>query len=197
MINKFKNIKKYQPYIVIFVVVNFAYFMLNIGKNDKFKTLISFYGSLSIFISVYSLNLQINQSTLNRISSDTVYINKIFTDIDGDIYNFFSKNDKLSYYHNELYDKKTEYKNEDRNVPLEKLISFKILSNVETLINYIDALKTSNGMTKQLIIAENKLKKLLNMFLKSSIFIEHWKEYRNTIAMEWTIDYFDLYFEYY
>lgn len=197
MIQKFKNIKKYQKYIVIFAIVNIAYFMLNIGKNDKFKTLISFYGSLSIFISVYSLNMQINQSTLNRISSDTVYINKIFTDIDSDIYGFFSKNDKLSYYYDELYDKKTEYKKEDRNIPLEKLISFKILSNVETLINYIDALKTANGMSNQLTIAENKLKKLLILFLKSPIFVEHWKEYKNTIAMNWTMDYFDLYFEYY
>ena len=197
MIKEIKNIKKYQTYIIIFAVVNFAYFMLNIGKNDKFKTLISFYGSLSIFISVYSLNMQINQSSLNRISSDVVYINKIFTDIDSDIYNFFSKNDKLSYYYDELYDKKTEYKKEDRNIPLEKLISFKILSNVETLINYLDALKTANGITSQLIIAEKKLKKLLNLFIKSLIFVEHWKEYKKTLATQWTIDYIDLWCEYY
>ncbi len=197
MIKEIKNIKKYQTYIIIFALVNFAYFMLNIGKNDKFKTLISFYGSLSIFISVYSLNMQINQSSLNRISSDVVYINKIFTDIDSDIYIFFSKNDKLSYYYDELYDKKTEYKKEDRNIPLEKLISFKILSNVETLINYLDALKTANGISSQLIIAEKKLKKLLNLFIKSLIFVEHWKEYKKTLATQWTIDYVDLWCEYY
>jgi hypothetical protein len=196
MIKRIKN-TNYYIFIFIFIIIHFIYFTLNVGKNDKFKTLVSFYASLSIFISVYSLYLQINNTKLNRISSDVVYINKVLSDIDNDIYNFFSKNEKMNYYYNELYNGITDYKEEDRNIQLEKLISFKILSNSETLINYIDALKYASGITSELNIAEIKLKKILNMFIKSKIFVENWKNYSKKIAMDWTKDYFDLYFEYY
>lgn len=178
-------------------MIHVLYFTLNIGKNDKFKTLISFYGSLSIFITVYSLYNQINQTVLNRISSDVTYVNNIFSNIDNDIYNFFSKNDKMNYYYNELYYGISNYKLEDRNIQLEKILSFKLLSNIETLINYMDAIKSAGGITSELDIAEVKLKKILNIFLKSKIFVDNWKEYSKLIAMNWTKDYFDLYFEYY
>lgn len=197
MIKRIKNIKNYYPLISIFIFVHFIYFGLNIGKNDKFKTLISFYGSLTIFISTYSLYMTINNNRLNRLSSDVVYINKVFSDMDNDIYNFFSKNDKMNYYYKELYENISNYKEEDRNILLEKLISFKILSNFETLINYIDALKSGNGNLNELEIAEIRLKKILKIFLKSKIFVENWKQFSKEIAMDWTKDYFDLYFEYY
>jgi hypothetical protein len=196
MIKRIKNIKNYYNIIFILIIIHVLYFTLNIGKNDKFKTLISFYGSLSIFISTYSLYNQINQTTLNRISSDVTYVNQIFSDIDNDIYTFFSINDKMNYYYNELYYGTSNYKLEDRNIQLEKILSFKLLSNIETLINYIDALKVAGGITNELDIAEVKLKKILNTFLKSKIFVDNWKEYSKTIAMNWTKDYFDLYFEY-
>jgi len=61
----------------------------------------------------------------------------------------------------------------------------------------MDAIKTTTTITDELKIAEEKLKKLLNLFIKSKIFVENWKEYSKTIAMIWTKDYFDLYFEYY
>jgi hypothetical protein len=194
MFENLDYLKKNQRYIIFFIFINFAYFGLNIGKNDKFKTLISFYGSLSIFISVYSLLMQINQSKLNRISNDIVYINKIFSDIDNDIYSFFSKNESMKYYYYELYEQNSDYKEENRNKELEKLFTFKILSNAETLINYIDALKSANSKTEQINIAETKLKKLLKNLLKSKIFVENWKQYSKIIAMDWTKDYFDLYF---
>lgn len=197
MNNKIINIHDNYLYIIIFIIINIAYFFLNIELNDKFKTLISFYGSLSVFISIYSLYLSINNNKLNRISNDIVYINKIFSDIDNDIYIFFKNNDGIKYYYNELYSGISNYTEENRNTQLETLISYKILSNAETLINYIDTLKSANGMTSELNIAEIKLKNLLNLFLKSKIFIQNWKEYSNKIAMGWTKDYFDLYFEYY
>lgn len=194
MIEYIKNLKNHKIYIIIFIVINVLYFTLNIGENDKFKTLISFYGSLSIFISIYSLLLQINQSKLNRISNDIVYINKIFSDIDNDIYTFFEKNDNMYYYYYELYTGTSNYTDKDRKLELEKLLSYKILSNAETIINYIDSLNSADGETSQLKIAELKLKKLLNKFIKSKIFNEYWIEYRDTIAMNWTKDYFALYF---
>lgn len=197
MVKREKNNQVYYIYIAIFIAINFLYFYLNMGNNDEFKTLVSFYASLSIFISSYSLYLQINSSKLNRISSDVAYVNKIFSDIDFDVYNFFSKNTKINYYYDELYKNISNYKEEERDKQLEKLISFRILSNVETLINYTDALKLQNGSSSEIEIAEIRLKKLLEMFLKSKIFVENWKEYSTTIAMDWTRDYFDLYFEYY
>jgi hypothetical protein len=197
MNKRINNISKYYLFIFIIIIIHVAYFTFNIASNEKFKTLISFYASLSIFISVYSLYIQINNTNLNRISSDVVYINNVLSDIDNNIYNFFSKNEKMKYYYSELYNGISDYKEEDRNIQLEKLISFKILSSSETLINYIDALKTANGITSELTIAEIKLKKILAMFIKSKIFVENWKNYSKNIAMDWTKDYFDLYFEYY
>ena len=167
MIRRIKNIKKYYPYLAVFIFIHLLYFALNIGKNDNIKTLISFYGSLSIFISTYSLYMSINNNKLNRITSDVVYINNVFSNMDNDISNFFSKNTKMVYYYNELFNNISDYKEKDRDINLEKLISFNIISSIETLINYIDALKSANGLTYELDIAEVKLKKRINIFLKS------------------------------
>ena len=53
-----------------------------------------------------------------------------------------------------------------------------------------------NKSSFQLIIAEEKLKKLLNLFFKSKIFLEHWDHFRNKLALKWTKDYIDLYVDY-
>jgi amino acid permease len=91
MNKRIKNVKNYYPFIIIFIIIHFLYFTVKIGSNDKFKTLISFYGSLSIFISTYTLFMTINNTKLNRISSDVVYLNKVLSDMDNDIYNFIKQ----------------------------------------------------------------------------------------------------------
>lgn len=189
-----KNYKKnnYLIMIIIFILVNLLYFKLNIGENTKLKTLIAFYGSLSIFMTIYTFATQLNQNALNRLSSDVVYVNQVFSNIDNDIFNFFQKNDKLMYYYDELYGFPHKYEEKDRNKSLEKLISKRLCTHIDILINYIDSLKVMNGSSSGVIDAEEKLKKVLKLFLGSKIFVENWKEYSTQIALDWTNDYIDI-----
>lgn len=192
-----KNYKKnnYLIYIIIFILINLLYFRFDFGNNTKLKTLIAFYGSLSIFLSVTSFAMTAKQATLTRLSSDVVYVNQVFSNLDNDIYNFFQKYDKLMYYYNELYNVPTTYKEEDRNFNLEKIISKRICTHFDILINYIDSLKVMDGASSEIKNAEDKLKKILQLFLKSKIFVENWKEYSSKIALDWTNDYIEMNFD--
>ena len=100
----------------------------------------------------------------------------------------------MQYYYDELFYNTSNYKETDRNIALEKIISNQILSGIDSLINYIDSYKISHGENFQLTIMQTKLNRILTQFMKSKIFIENWNKFKNSFALDWTKTYIQLYF---
>jgi hypothetical protein len=100
----------------------------------------------------------------------------------------------MKYYYDELFNGIIHKDETIRDYNLEEIISNNLLTNIDSLINYIDAYKLSNGTNFQLEIMEDKLKILLEQFIKSPIFVNNWNRFKNILALSWTKTYFSLYF---
>jgi hypothetical protein len=201
-INTINNIKKYiqenKQFTIIIVILSVAhivYFKFNINKSEGFNNLLKTYASFSILLTVYSLYNQSVNTYVGTVNTQINYYNGLVQGINDKIATFFATNKNMHYYYDELFYNISNYKETDRNIALEKIISNQILSGIDSLINYIDSYKKVNINNFQLNLAEEKIKKLLGLFMKSKIFFEHWKQFRKTLALNWTKDYIDLYFD--
>jgi hypothetical protein len=140
-----------------------------------------------------SLNYQYFETIRTQVNT----YNLMFDELNTSIYDYFTTNQKLKYYYDELYYQQSNYTDADRNKLLEQIITGKILSHVDSFINYIDSFKKINKTNFQIFITEEKLKKLLNLFFKSKIFLENWSYFKKNLSLKWTVDYVDLYIDYY
>jgi hypothetical protein len=185
-------IKNNWIWILLIIIFHFLFFKYNISDNKNIKTLFSFYGSCAFITSIISIYIQIRNQSANLITTQINYFNTIIDAINLNIYDYFTKNSSMQYYYNELYYNISDYNENTRNKYLEKIISMKILSNIDSVINYIDSFRIINGESFQIVIAEEKLLNLLKLFFKSKIFIEHWTFFKENIALQWTVDYIEL-----
>jgi NhaP-type Na+/H+ and K+/H+ antiporter len=101
----------------------------------------------------------------------------------------------MNYYYDELYNDKINIDNSIRNINIEQIITNNILINIDALINYINSFKITNGTNFQLKIMESKLLKILRQYMKSKIFVENWNKFKESIALDWTKQYIELYFD--
>lgn len=178
----------------LFIVIPLLYFKFDFGNNKTFKNLIEIYGSLGSILIVYSIykSNQINYSSI--INDELNSLNQLLQNITSSCTSFFINNPNMKYYYDELFNNSINMNNVIRNTDLEEIITNDILTNIDSLINYINSYKISNGENFQLTIMENKLKKLLGQFIKSKIFLENWNKYKISFALDWTKTYIKVYF---
>jgi len=198
---QFENIINYIKKNIFFIILiifglHFIYFKSNIGKNPKVKTLISIYGvsALSLLLSVFGAYNAAKINYVNTINSQISYLNQLFQNITQSISTFFTNNKNMKYFYDELYNNIENTDETIRDTNLEQVLTNNILINVDALINYIDSFKITSGTNFQIKVMEEKLLKLLKQFMRSKIFVENWKKFRSTIALKWTVDYMELYF---
>lgn len=173
----------------IVIILHFIYFKSNVGRDKNFITLINIYIGCCTFITIYSILLNNKINYANIINNQLSNITPLFQNITENISNFFTTNPSMNYYYNELFN---GINNEDetiRNIILEEVISNNILIYIDTIINYIDSYKISNGTNFQLRIMETKLSKLLDKLLSSKIFTENWYKFKKILALDWTKTY--------
>jgi hypothetical protein len=192
MINYINNNKIFVLFILI--TIHFIYIKTNIGTNEHFKTLISIYGSLGLILTIYSIYNTSKVNYVNTINNELTYLNQLFQNITQVTSTFFLNNKNMNYYYDELFNDKINSNNSIRDINLEQILTNNILINIDALVNYIDSFKITNGSNFQLKIMEEKLLKLLAQFMKSKIFVENWKKFRKSLALKWTKNYIELYF---
>jgi hypothetical protein len=141
-INIIKTIINDNKYtICIFLVFHYIYFDTKVGENPSFQTLLSFYGSFGIILTIINMYNQQKTNYFSIINTEINYFNNIYNNINNNITDFFLTHKELSYFYNELYSGISNYKETDRNIMLEKIICNQILSGIDSLINYIDSFK--------------------------------------------------------
>lgn len=187
--------KKFIILVIILIVLHYIYFKYDVKQNKDFTGLLKTYASFSILLTVYSLYNQSINTHISIVNTQINYYNGLVQGINDKIATFFSNNKNMNYYYDELFYNISNYKETDRNINLEKIISIQILSGIDSLINYIDSYKKVSIDNFQLVLAEEKIKKILGLFIKSKIFYENWKQFRKTLALDWTKDYIDIYFD--
>ena len=180
--------------LLIIIFIHFIIIKTNIGNSAHFKTLISIYGSMGLFLSIYNMYISSKNTYANTVSGQLSYLNQLFQNISQTISSFFITNKNMKYFFDEIFNDKINTDESIRDINLEQIFTNNILTNVDSLINYIDSFKLVNGTNFQLKIMEEKLEKLLNQLMKSKIFVENWNKFKTTLALKWTKNYIELYF---
>lgn len=183
--------------ILVLLIIFFFHFIIiktNIGNNAHFKTIISIYGSMGLFLTIYNMYISSKNTYANTVSGQLNYLNQLFQNISQTISSFFTTNKNMKYFFDEIFNDKINTDESIRDINLEQIFTNNILTNVDSLINYIDSFKLVNGTNFQLKIMEEKLEKLLNQLMKSKIFVENWNRFKTTLALKWTKNYIELYF---
>lgn len=192
ILNIILNNKLYVSIFVIVVVFHYFFWVNNLGVNQNFQTLISFYSSLGILLTIYSIYIGNVNNYFSTINTGIGYFNQLFDSLNSNVVSYFNNNEKLYYYYDELYNNNSKYEEKDRNKYAEMIITNQILANIDSIVNYIDSFKKLEINNFQLTIAQEKLDKLVKKFMKSKIFKEHWKHFKSNFALNWTKDYIDL-----
>lgn len=177
--------------LVFLIYTHYLYWKSSLSSNEKFKSLINIWVSTSLFISMYSVHIQTNNYRDSQAQIEINNFNNLFANFFDSISQLFISNPSLNYYYNELYHNISKYEESDRNITLEKEISTIILSKMENIINFIDLFNNNINMIGQI---EQKLLKILKIFFKSKIFLENWNMYKDTFAIDWTIQYINMKF---
>lgn len=176
-------------YVFALVFLLFRYWKTNIGEDEKFKTLIALFGSLSFFFTIYSFYLQ-NQKELEESKAQGIrFYSDSFKDIFDDTIRFFMKYPKMNYYYRDLIYNDGNYKEEERDKTLENQITIIIISRAGPIIRYIEDYKTTNRddfYYKEILIIEDKFKSLISSFFGSKIFTENYTKVKKGLASDLT-----------
>jgi len=179
-------------YFIAFVVFIRNYWTTDIGKEEKFKTLIALFGSISIFFTIYNFYLQ-NQRALELSKGTGIkFYSDSFKDILDETVKFFIQHPDMNYYYRDLFTNVSSYEEKDRNRLLEHQITTIIVSRAGPIIRFIEDYKTNNKddfYYGQVLVVEQNFKKLLGSFFGSKIFIENYDAVKNGLTSNLTKKY--------
>ena len=193
------NLISYISYTLAIVLVIYYYWHSEIGTEEKFKTLISLFASVSIFFTIYSIYLE-NRKVLEETNSrSVVFYNNSFKDFLDDTIKFFIANPKMNYYYNDLFTNSGEYSERQRNKVLEGQVTILIMSRADAIIRYINEFKMGHKINdyhyEDIYVIEEKLKNILSSFFGSKIFVENWDKVKaglnSKVALKYVKDNFN------
>jgi hypothetical protein len=195
--NVFKTLS-YILYFGAFAIFIRHYWTTDLGKEEKFKTLIALFGSLSIFFTIYNFLLQ-NQRALELSKGTSLkFYSDSFKDILDETVKFFVQHPDMNYYYKELFTNQSIYKEEERNRVLEHQLTTIIISRAGPIIRFIQDYKTNNKgdfYYNQVLVVEDNFKKLLGSFFGSKIFVQNYEAIKNGLTSELTRKYIEKNFQ--
>jgi hypothetical protein len=176
--------------LLIFTIVITTYLLRSktLHKNHKFNVFLQLLSSLGALALGATLILTIvSQKETNAMQAiqnfDSLY--QKFTET----LELFMEHPEINYYYNELFGLQhlnygIHYK---RHRDLENQITNKIFNTITSFI-YFNSVNDYKPTVNSSII-EKRMKKILDMHVKSPIFLENWEMYKKTIATSMLIGY--------
>jgi len=190
ILSKYLYYLSYFLYFVVLVLLSLTYWNSPLGNNSKFQTYIQVLMAATIIGTVYSVYLQ--QVTFRETANYNMLtsFDNNFKSLFDETIQFFIENPDMNYYYDELFYNISEYKQEQRNKPLETQFTFIILSRVSNIIYsyyvYGNKFSEKNERIEQ---SEQTLKIILGSFFNSKIFNSNWESYKSGLATEITKQY--------
>ncbi len=190
ILSKYLYYLSYFLYFVVLVLLSLTYWNSPLGNNSKFQTYIQVLMAATIIGTVYSVYLQ--QVTFRETANYNMLtsFDNNFKSLFDETIQFFIENPDMNYYYDELFYNISEYKQEQRNKPLETQFTFIILSRVSNIIYsyyvYGNKFSEKNDRIEQ---SEQTLKIILGSFFNSKIFNSNWESYKSGLATEITKQY--------
>lgn len=182
-------------YAVFCVVVIIIYLKFDLHLNDKYRILIDLSIALFGFLTIFVLIQQQNFNNLSARNDETELYNNILTGMFTDSLDDFISNKEIQYFYNELFHNIPPPDNVPRNIILEEIICFKILSSYGNYTAYYYShIDISNY--KEILEKHNyRVKNILVILLKSKTFKKYLNSYLKDIAGEDFSQYMKEFFE--
>ena len=178
-------------------ILKLNYLKFDLHLNDKYKFLIDISVALFGFLTIFILIQQQKADHMNIRNEESKLYNKIVTEMFTDSLNDFISNTEIQYFYNVLFKNDSPPSSPDtRKIILEEIIVNKMLSSYGNYAAYYYS-HINLSEYKQLLIKHNsRIKKILNILLKSPTFKTYLNEYLQNIAGEDFIEFMKEHFNY-
>ena len=112
---------------VFFIFILCVSIKYNLHKDGRYVQGIQLFVGLNVLLTTYIILVQINNHTEDVKNENTTFVNMLLS-YENDILEEFTKHPNMKYFFNELYNNEESSDNYNRDVYLEQLISYKIIS---------------------------------------------------------------------
>ena len=112
---------------IFFMVILLVSIKYNLHRDGRYVQGIQLFVGLNVLLTTYIILVQIDNHTEEVKNENTTFVNMLIG-YENDILEEFMKYPNMKYFFNELYNNEESSDNYNRDVYLEQLISYKIIS---------------------------------------------------------------------
>ena len=182
-------------YVLFFVALLLSFHHYKLYKDDKYRTYIKLFIASNVLFTIYVIFIQIQRNREEILNSNTVFYEKIMSNLFDDTLKIFRKNPKMKYFYDDLFNNNGSHSNShshshvnmnmnaiQRDKMMEQNITYNIMS---ALANYsvfyyshVDLDDYKDLVTHQ----RDRVLQIVTQFLKSDIFKENAAKCLNDFA---------------
>ena len=182
-------------YVLFFVALLLSFHHYKLYKDDKYRTYIKLFIASNVLFTIYVIFIQIQRNREEILNSNTVFYEKIMSNLFDDTLKIFRKNPKMKYFYDDLFNNNGSHSNShshshvnmnmnaiQRDKMMEQNITYNIMS---ALANYsvfyyshVDLDDYKDLVTHQ----RDRVLQIVTQFLKSDIFKENAAKCLNEFA---------------
>lgn len=151
-------------------------------KISSYKSSINLFIAFNVLLTVYVIYYTISQHSNNIINSNTTSYNLVVKDIFKDTYDFFIDKPEMEYFFNDLFNNIPPPSNIKRDLNMEQLCCYKLLSNTASYANYYYTHVNLADYSKLIVTQNERVIIFYKNLLHSKIFNEHLMKYLTTIG---------------
>lgn len=171
--------------IVVVVVWN-----SNIHKNEKYRSLLNLLAALSILFTSFAIIIQIYTFNESQNEDHIKIYEQMFDDLFGAIVDYFESNPKMNYYYNQMFHPLNYHQQlniENRQYSEEQQITNSILQKIASIVYFLE--NDDTLISEEITNIEEKLNKFITNMVSSPIFLENYKNVKNTFVSTSLRDY--------
>ena len=168
---------------MFFMLILFVSIKYNLHRDGRYVQGIQLFMGLNVLLTTYIILVQINNHTEEVKNENTTFVNMLIG-YENDILEEFMKYPNMKYFFNELYNNEESSDNYNRDVYLEQIISYKIISFISFHSVYYFSHYKLPTFSELLIKQHKRVVKLIKGFMQSPIFVSYIKMYLNRYGGE-------------
>ena len=182
-------------YVLFFVALLLSFHHYKLYKGDKYRTYIKLFIASNVLFTIYVIFIQIQRNREEILNSNTVFYEKIMSNLFDDTLKIFRKNPKMKYFYDDLFNNNGSHSNShshshvnmnmnaiQRDKMMEQNITYNIMS---ALANYSVFYYSHVDLDdyKDLVMHQrDRVLQIVTQFLKSDIFKENAAKCLNEFA---------------
>lgn len=168
---------------IFFMLILLVSIKYNLHKDGRYVQGIQLFVGLNVLLTTYIILVQIDNHTEEVKNENTTFVNMLIG-YENDILEEFMKYPNMKYFFNELYNNEESSDNYNRDVYLEQLISYKIISFISFHSVYYFSHYNLPTFSELLIEQHKRIVNLVNGFMQSPIFVSYINIYLNRYGGE-------------